>query len=622
MASYSYQPASAPRYACTTTWSAGDTAWQCKDCQLTEYSAICESCFLTGGHQAHDHVVYQSIGGGRCDCGDPSAWKPSGFCKVHTEPSAAPAASPAWGSPDTSKQEESEEENDESPPVPAKGLRTNSSKLRDESKSSHGGRKEGEEEEEEEEEDGEEDGEEGEEVGGTANSGLSEEEDVPEDDGESEEEEAAAVTTPEAKPKPAAKTTKPHHKQAQRKKASQEHHSRGGEEDYFEGLPYEEEDEFQIAPVSQLKNAVAHAQHASRKGDHERAVEYFTQALAYAYLCDMRLATSSLGEGGHEEVMTSGADSSVPILRLHLAMAREYSAQDLYEQALFHTAKALQRCRSHYKVPSVQMATPATMLAHAEARLLVKKQVGAISKAVKLLEEAYALNVSLRGGKDLLNLDILMVHASTHVLAGDRKKARVAGDGSGEGQANEASPTDSDKGANRHYGKAVEDYYLAWEILDSNYGSNCEAMGELYCRIAEALQKQSEDEQAAEMYKKGIGVYKATGPSADSKLKLASACYKLSLLYYRMESYPDALPAIAESVKFHEESLGESHVDTLHALKYLANVNVARENMGEACSLYERALAIIRKVHGSKSRRAKDLETRLADVRRMWQSMR
>ncbi|KYQ90036.1 hypothetical protein DLAC_08620 [Tieghemostelium lacteum] len=70
--------------ACETTWQFGDAAYKCKTCQLDPTSALCISCFKTGDHEGHEYSL-QSVGGGFCDCGDPTAFKPSGFCSRHKE---------------------------------------------------------------------------------------------------------------------------------------------------------------------------------------------------------------------------------------------------------------------------------------------------------------------------------------------------------------------------------------------------------------------------------------------------------------------------------------------------------------------------------------------------------
>ena len=47
-----------------------------------ESSVICTSCFENGNHKGHRYSQIAS-GGGNCDCGNPDAIKPSGFCVKH-----------------------------------------------------------------------------------------------------------------------------------------------------------------------------------------------------------------------------------------------------------------------------------------------------------------------------------------------------------------------------------------------------------------------------------------------------------------------------------------------------------------------------------------------------------
>ncbi|GAM20420.1 hypothetical protein SAMD00019534_035950 [Acytostelium subglobosum LB1] len=69
---------------CDVTWNYGDTAYKCKTCQLDPTTAMCIGCFNAGDHKGHDYAL-QSVGGGFCDCGDPTAFKTSGFCSKHKE---------------------------------------------------------------------------------------------------------------------------------------------------------------------------------------------------------------------------------------------------------------------------------------------------------------------------------------------------------------------------------------------------------------------------------------------------------------------------------------------------------------------------------------------------------
>ncbi|KAK9808772.1 hypothetical protein WJX72_003285 [[Myrmecia] bisecta] len=77
------------RGPCTAVWRAGAIAYRCKTCQTSQSSAVCLSCFKGGGHENHDYTMYISESGGCCDCGDPTSWKPEGFCPQHNAETAA-----------------------------------------------------------------------------------------------------------------------------------------------------------------------------------------------------------------------------------------------------------------------------------------------------------------------------------------------------------------------------------------------------------------------------------------------------------------------------------------------------------------------------------------------------
>jgi ATP-dependent Clp protease adapter protein ClpS len=40
----------------------------------------------SGNHEGHEYYFHRTGAGGCCDCGDPEAWAPGGFCKFHTGP--------------------------------------------------------------------------------------------------------------------------------------------------------------------------------------------------------------------------------------------------------------------------------------------------------------------------------------------------------------------------------------------------------------------------------------------------------------------------------------------------------------------------------------------------------
>lgn len=70
------------RGVCGAVWGDSDIAYRCRTCELDPTCAICVPCFENGDHKGHDYSVIYT-GGGCCDCGDVTAWKREGFCKMH-----------------------------------------------------------------------------------------------------------------------------------------------------------------------------------------------------------------------------------------------------------------------------------------------------------------------------------------------------------------------------------------------------------------------------------------------------------------------------------------------------------------------------------------------------------
>ena len=68
---------------CGKEWNAGDLAYRCRDCQKTNSSSVCVSCFKESDHVGHDFTIYRSEAGGVCDCGDYESWASSGCCFRH-----------------------------------------------------------------------------------------------------------------------------------------------------------------------------------------------------------------------------------------------------------------------------------------------------------------------------------------------------------------------------------------------------------------------------------------------------------------------------------------------------------------------------------------------------------
>ena len=73
---------------CGRIWGKGYVAYRCRTCGMSPCSAICHECFEKGPHRNHNFLMYRSVAGGCCDCGDPGAWKASGFCSSHKGPPA------------------------------------------------------------------------------------------------------------------------------------------------------------------------------------------------------------------------------------------------------------------------------------------------------------------------------------------------------------------------------------------------------------------------------------------------------------------------------------------------------------------------------------------------------
>ena len=74
---------------CGRIWGKGYVAYRCRTCGMSPCSAICHECFEKGPHRNHNFLMYRSVAGGCCDCGDPGAWKASGFCSSHKGPPAS-----------------------------------------------------------------------------------------------------------------------------------------------------------------------------------------------------------------------------------------------------------------------------------------------------------------------------------------------------------------------------------------------------------------------------------------------------------------------------------------------------------------------------------------------------
>jgi hypothetical protein len=83
---------SVPRRVCQHPFKRNDIVWVCRTCQADETCVLCHNCFKQSHHDGHDVAFYHAQAGGCCDCGDPDAWSPDGFCPHH-----GPTDSPSLG---------------------------------------------------------------------------------------------------------------------------------------------------------------------------------------------------------------------------------------------------------------------------------------------------------------------------------------------------------------------------------------------------------------------------------------------------------------------------------------------------------------------------------------------
>jgi hypothetical protein len=72
-----------PRRVCQHPFKRNDIVWVCRTCQSDETCVLCHACWTRSNHEGHDVAFYHAQAGGCCDCGDPDAWDPNGFCDVH-----------------------------------------------------------------------------------------------------------------------------------------------------------------------------------------------------------------------------------------------------------------------------------------------------------------------------------------------------------------------------------------------------------------------------------------------------------------------------------------------------------------------------------------------------------
>mmetsp|Transcript_12443 Transcript_12443/g.23345 ORF Transcript_12443/g.23345 Transcript_12443/m.23345 type:complete len:2568 (-) Transcript_12443:2177-9880(-) len=81
---------SLPKKVCQHPFKRNDIVWVCRTCQSDETCVLCHKCFENSHHEGHDVAFYHAQAGGCCDCGDPDAWDPKGFCPLHGKDVAIP----------------------------------------------------------------------------------------------------------------------------------------------------------------------------------------------------------------------------------------------------------------------------------------------------------------------------------------------------------------------------------------------------------------------------------------------------------------------------------------------------------------------------------------------------
>lgn len=72
-----------PTNLCRRLLKSGDVTFTCNDCGLDGTCVVCIDCFHKSAHKDHNYKMFNSEGGGCCDCGDIEAWKQNHACSDH-----------------------------------------------------------------------------------------------------------------------------------------------------------------------------------------------------------------------------------------------------------------------------------------------------------------------------------------------------------------------------------------------------------------------------------------------------------------------------------------------------------------------------------------------------------
>ena len=71
-----------PSKVCGKILAPGEHGYKCSTCENDSSCVLCVDCFDPSKHVGHSYRLIQVVGG-CCDCGDPCAWNPAGFCSRH-----------------------------------------------------------------------------------------------------------------------------------------------------------------------------------------------------------------------------------------------------------------------------------------------------------------------------------------------------------------------------------------------------------------------------------------------------------------------------------------------------------------------------------------------------------
>ena len=74
-----------PDQICGKIFKPMDFTYSCRDCGVDATCVMCAQCFEESEHVNHNYRMFQSSGGGTCDCGDNEAWTNAHACVKHAQ---------------------------------------------------------------------------------------------------------------------------------------------------------------------------------------------------------------------------------------------------------------------------------------------------------------------------------------------------------------------------------------------------------------------------------------------------------------------------------------------------------------------------------------------------------